>query len=236
VKHIGLMFSMLSSILLGLIVQDFDALRRNFAWLFLQSETSIAADFVARVTAIAVIAMFLRNIHGAVRYDELLGKKTVLPSLDASTIGRVFSFACAVAALFLGPSLIGHMIIHHAGQDVIDPATHRPVPLGAHWYTLTLFFPFACFLVWDLMIWLLGTEKDKSTLMFEKTTLYWIKIDVSGLLAALILGAFALWRRLQHPFNYEFMAFSFLVIAAGIVVADYWLNREFYFPNEQEAA
>ena len=231
-RHIGLMFSMLSSILLGLLVQDFDSLRLNFALLFRHSDVVLAADFAARITALMLIVVFLRNIHGAVRYDELLDRGRVKPNLDKTTRGRAFSFACAVSALFLGPSLVGHYIVHHAMIETSSPLGRQSHPLSSHIFTTVLFLPFICYMAWDVMIWLLGHDERTADSRFERVTDTWARIDAVGLALIMMFGSLALWRSKYHTFNYEFMALSFVAIAFVVVTSDYWFNREYYFPDE----
>jgi hypothetical protein len=227
---------MLSSILLGGLVNNFDLLKNNLAVLFTRGTLGIGADNIAQLTALVLIALFIRNIHGSVRYDDLITRTNLSPALEASLFGRFLIFIFSISALFLGPSLAGHYIVHHAVENVQLAVGTEVRLISGQTFTVILFLPFAVYFAWDCIMWVWESDGKVAESELDRTTYRWLVLDAIGIVLFLAMLVFDLLRRVHgRSFNYEIAALFFLLIGMVSIVGDYYFNREFYFPNERGA-
>lgn len=227
----------ISGILLGALVRDFDDLRGNFTGLFATTAPHFADTFVAQLTTILLICVFLRNIHGSVRYDDAVEGSDFQTALEKNHFGRFVEFSFALAALFCGPSLVGHYIAHHA--VVRDPTGKEAlkVLLSGEQFAFLLFFPFAIYFVWDVLLWVGSDAKCDGSNEMERVAYNWILMDCLGLACVLAIGYVELYQRGRGGhFNFEVWALTFSLVASAIVFGDYFLNRSFYFPERSALA
>lgn len=203
----------LSSVLLGALVREFDDLVSSLQQLFAKESLNISDEKFARATAIVLLVLFVRNIHSSSRYDEVAGNG-FSPGYERNYFGRVLTFCLALAGLFLGPSLVGHHLAKHTAG--ISEATFGTI----------LFLPYVIYAFWDLLLWIFQTSWNGSCL--EKVAYRWIVLDCIGLLIVLAFVYAIVWSRSSG--NTEFTAMCFLIVSAVLIVGDYYLNRDFYFP------
>lgn len=233
-KRFGDILNLLSGILLTVIVSDFDQLRTNFRALFLSQQQHYAVDILATTVTCTLIVVFIRNIHGSVRYDELISdSKSARLALDRSYVGRFVGFAFAIVALFCGPWIVDYFVAHHAFYDAnAVKSTLIETPLSGSAFATVLFMPFAIYIVWDFLLWLLGTDGQECPAEVDNVAHHWMVLDAVTLIIVLTMGAVALFTsRGGGGADYELLTIGFIVISVVILVGDYWMNRSFYFPD-----
>ena len=237
-KRFGDMLNLLSGILLTSIVMDFDELHNNFATLFLSQGNYFAVGIVSRLATINIICLFIRNIHGSIRYDELVEKAKDRAVLDSTHSGRFFAFCFALGTLFFGPSIIDQYLGHHAlvraGNGNGGELAHEM--MTGQVFATVLLLPFVIYIVWDLLLWMLGTMEPGDGSEMDVVAYRWMVMDAVALILMQVFGLASLYRQWKNlPFNYEYATLGFMVISSSIVIGDYILNRRFYFPDEQVA-
>lgn len=223
----------ISGVLLGVLVRDFDTLVGGFASLYRQEHRHFFDDSVAGATAFLVAIAFLRNIHGSARYDDFLkeqdealkkqGQELSLAS-ESTYAGRMTAFGLTLASLFFGPFWVSHEIANHASRASTK-----------EFFTVILFFPFLVFAIWDFRLWFLeddGAQGWKGTL--TAITYKWVCIDCIAIFLLLSYAALNLYLRskgviVQGNENTEFSSLAFLLIVSFMIATDYLVNRTFYF-------
>jgi hypothetical protein len=219
---------MLSSILLGIMVKDIDLMSKNLGTFCHCDATGQDQHPVAFYAVVMLLAVFLRNIHGSVRYDGYAQENHCSSRIEQHLAGRVYVWLLSICALFLGPSLAGRRLAHGFGPG--DSA----VLLG-----LVLFFPFVVYVVWDFTLWFAPIEErvvatGQVKRHLEGVVRNWVKIDAMGILLVMVFVAYWLFvERLGEEFLRVCAASGFIVVAGAMVVADYYTNRHFYFPPRQ---
>ncbi len=225
-KRFEEILSILSSVLLGLLVTDFDKVKCSVGQYIyddsalLKGLASPSCDTpLARAVTFLLIAMFLRNIHGAARYDELaIGHR--LPTLERRVVGRVLTFAFSLAALFLGPFLAGHIFAWH-------PSLTRSLPE----FGFSLFLPFVVYALWDLLLFLFADDSRDGNRVNEEVIVRWVKIDAIAFAFGIVVFFWDVDQRLHGAqITKEGIAITFLIVAGFVICADYLWNHRFYFP------
>lgn len=220
---------LISGVILGTLLRDFDALRMNLADLFSVTRPHFGVVTVGRITTILLIAAFLRNIHGSARYDETVEQMSAPPQFERTHRGRILTFLFGLAALFCGPALVGHIIANHSVTKSLSLQVTITPLISGEWFCIVLFFPFAVYLVWDALLWIWSENTEEVAI--ARVLYSWIRIDCFGLSIFLAFAGFELYERAwKTPFNYELAAVAYIVISSLIIVVDYWTNRSFYFP------
>jgi hypothetical protein len=215
----------ISSILLGVLIRDIDDLRAALGG-FIRARSPMESQYSDHLTltmSIVLVATFLRNIHGSVRYDELIARRNYTPTLERHTIGRMWFFVLGVAALFLGPFFAGHQLAHH-----LAPAD----PLS--WPTFCLFFSFGIYILWNISLWL--SDPDDAAVSnspaVDVIVERWLKIDAVGILVIGVMFSYSLYLRASgRPLSAPLMALTFIIFGMVVTLGDYVANREFYFPQ-----
>jgi hypothetical protein len=222
----------LSSILLGMLVRDYDDISSNFSSLFYSCDFHFACEWMGKVITLVLIGAFIRNIHGSVCYENMVSRTKVRSCLEETCLGRCLTFFFSLFVLFGGPFFAGYCMTHHA-IAISRSATgvSQRVVISGTVLTLVLFMPLAIYLLWDMLLWV--ARPEESDLGLDKTVNNWSKIDALTMIALLVVGCFQLVRTSHgYSFNFEFLAVAFVVIMTGVIVSDYYLNRHFYFPDE----
>src|SRR3982750_1760311 len=215
---------LLSSILLGALIKDFDNVSHKLACLlhFHKTETAVAEQ-LADLTTVVLICVFLRNLHGSARYDELIKERNYHPSYEAHPLGRLTSFVLAVSGLFLGPLFVGHRL-----------AYHLPESYSLMWLAIILFSPFAAYAVWDILIWLSEPEvsSDMASPRVEAIAHNWIKADAVVLVSGMAMLLYWIYLKgNKQEFDPSYLAIVFIVVAIAVIIFDYSRNLHFYFPT-----
>jgi hypothetical protein len=230
VKRFEDILRLISGVLLGTLVRDFDTLRMNLADLFSVTKPHFDVVAIGRATTVVLIAAFLRNIHGSAQYDQATEDMKVRPEFERTHRGRIFTFLFSLAALFGGPALIGHVVANHSvAKSSNTQLTVMPL-LSGEWFFVLMFFPFGVYIVWDALLWIWGEDTQETAIgpVLEN----WIWIDCLGLFVFIGFIGFELYQRGKGiPFNYELAALAYLAISSFIILADYCTNRSFYFPE-----
>jgi hypothetical protein len=218
-KKFGDVLRVLSSVLLGVLMRDFDDLRGSLVALFSKEPTHFLESEVALLTSIVLVVSFVRNIHGSALYDALLEEKEVALTYEGYTIGRVITFLMGLAGMFLGPFLVGHHVARHSGG------------ISEQGLGFILFLPFLVYAIWDFLVWF----SDDSTASgkyrhIREIANNWVVVDSIALIMALVFGVATLFLRARKiDMNTELTAATYIVVAAWIIVGDYILNSSFYF-------
>jgi hypothetical protein len=221
------MLRILSSVLLGVVVKDFELIKGNLTR-FLDPKGDqldhTACSYLASFTTGMLIMLLLRNLHGSARYDELIEKRGYPPRYERWLMGRFWAYSFAVAGLFGGPFFAGHRLANHLPPDYEVVKAAFP-----------LFFPFVIYGIWDVVLWLSEPEQKsvgQTDVSLGEVALKWIKIDA----LALALGAALLmyWVYLEGK-NQKLLPWQMLggfgLMACLVIVLDYISNRRFYFPE-----
>lgn len=216
----------LSSVLLGMLIKDFHSLSDNLNGFFRSFPNHSAyAGIIATLTAITLIGLFVRNIHGSARYDDFVEKKEYVLSLDATVAKRSSAFLLTFLGLFIGPVLASHIIAYHLPKVAGN---------SSWWVIAPLFFTLAVYAVWDLFLWLGDVKHTTNTesLTIQDVAHRWLKIDAYclALLTALLI-VFVIYQGKGLDFPPELIGIGFIVISGVAIFGDYISNRLFYFPQ-----
>lgn len=221
----------LSSVLLGTLVRDFELLSDGLKKYFLSHNSpffSPYAENTATVTSIVLIVVYFRNIHASARYDEFIEKEKYVLQIDRKLKWRVVSFLLALLSL-VGAPVAGHILAHHLPDkgDILL-------------MVVFLFLPFAVYLVWDFILCLSDPEPSSAEAHreVEQIAWKWLFIDAIGLalvtillVANLYLEGLEGYRQSLPP---EVVAGGFVLIAVVTVSYDYYKNHRLYFPSYAE--
>ena len=216
---------MLSGILLGIMVRDFDIMSKNLCAFCGGIPQNRIEYLVAFCAVLMLLAIFLRNIHGSTRYDEYIENEKCSSTIERKVGGRFFVWLLYIFALFLGPSLAGRRLA------LVEPTDS----LG--WLATILFFSLAVYIVWDFMLWFFPLEKTTGNGRVERrledVVRNWVKIDVLAVLLGMVFVALYCFVALDCQENVQrlLVTVSFVVISCFMLVGDYWKNRHFYFPS-----
>jgi len=212
------------SIVLGAVLRDADSMAQNFEAAFREAQPLRSlAHLLAQATTVALILLLLRTIHGSACFDLVgtgsagsnsLGK----PPSRSSLTRRIANQLLTLAALFIYPVAAAHFLARHEVLPTSDVALF-----------FLLFGSFLVYIVWDVMLW---TDDVDSVLDSASKT--WIRLNgyvilaiVSVIVAHVVhVGGGVVPARVV-------LIVGFVTIVPLVVVADYWLNREFYFPQER---
>jgi hypothetical protein len=223
----------ISGVLLGVLVRDFDNLSGGFESLYRQEPRHFFDEAVAGATAFLVAIAFLRNIHGSARYDDFLKEqdkalqkqnKELSLASESTYFGRTTAFALALASLFFGPFWVNHEIANHASRTSTK-----------EFFTVILFFPFLIFAIWDFRLWFLEDDESQDwRRTLAEITHKWVRIDAIAILILLSYAALNLYLRtkgiiVQGNENTELSSVVFLLTVSFMIVADYLVNKTFYF-------
>ncbi len=217
---------MLSGILLGIMVRDFDLMSTNLCAFCGGNPQNGIEYLVAFCAVLMLLAIFLRNIHGSARYDEYVENEKCRSIIERNIPGRFFIWLLYICALFLGPSLAGRRLAR--GFKLTD---------SIGWLAAMLFFSLAVYIVWDFVLWFFPLEKTAENGQVERrledVVRNWVKIDGVALLLGMISVAVYWFVVLNCRENVQrlLVAVSFVVISCFMLVGDYWKNRQFYFPS-----
>ncbi len=217
-KKLGDALRMLSSVLLGIVIKDSDALTDALHKYFhdpLRTHTSVA-DTAAWLVPLVLTAVFVRNIHGSAQYDAHVDEG-YSPSFERNGLGRFGTFLMALGGLFAGPFLADHLLTAHA-------AGLTGKEIGA-----VLFCPILVYTAWDASLWLASQNQSESAM--NEIAWRWLVIDACAWVVVLALGTISLRERangLHVPA--ELSTLCFLAVAVGTIVVDYVWNSQFYFP------
>jgi cytochrome bd-type quinol oxidase subunit 2 len=217
----------LSSVLLGVVVKDFELIRGNLIK-FLDPKGSqfspTVCSYFAMIATVMLVLLLLRNLHGSARYDELIEKRGYPPHYERWLAGRFWAYFFAVAGLFGGPFFAGHRLANHLPPDYEVVKAAFP-----------LFFPFVIYGIWDVVLWLSEPESkaiEQTDVSLGEVALKWIKIDALAL--ALGTALLVYWVYLEGK-NEKLLPWQmlgvFVLIACLVIVLDYSANRRFYFPE-----
>lgn len=210
----------LSSILLGILVKDFNVMTTELNKFFAPYQKIGHESSLSFLTVIVLIAVFFRNIHGNARYDDVREKTRCVIWFEQYPMGRFGTFFLAVAALFFGPSLAGQILAYHL------------TPNDSIWALGPLFLPFLIYAFWDFWLLVSISECRHSGLCLTDVVLKWNKLNAVGCLIFLICFAYTLILE-SNGVNISpmFICWVFIVIAVIIVGGDYFINHAFYFPS-----
>ena len=220
-KKLGDALRMISSVLLGIVIRDSDALTGALRRYFHNppSVHTSAADAAAWLVPLVLTAVFVRNIHGSAQYDAHV-ENGFCPSFERSGLGRFGTFLMALGGLFAGPFLADHLLSIH-----VDGLTGKEV--GA-----VLFCPILIYTFWDSFLWLASRDSSLDlALTMHEIAWRWLAIDACAWIVVLGLGTVSLKARskgLRVPADLS--TICFLVVAIGTIFADYTWNAQFYFP------
>lgn len=212
----------ISSVLLGALVKDFDQLSGGLEKFFANHpRNSGYAGWVAMMTSLVLVAVFIRNIHASARYDDLAERTSYVPGLERTVGGRFIAFVLAIAGLFVAP-VAAHLLAFHLSPDT---------PLG--FVFIALFLPFLVYVIWDVALWLLDQDQpsEPNSVRMSEVSHRWLIIDglciIGVFLAALIYLLYGAEARSIPP---EAIAVLFIIVATLTIAFDYYHNRHFYFP------
>jgi hypothetical protein len=214
----------LSSILLGSLIRDFDSLDKHLKTYLESHGTGTYLNepgMVATAVSFVLILTLLRNIHGSARYDDYVEDVKYKPSFETRLRGRVGSFILAIAALFASP-IVGHHIAHH-----LNPSYSQPV------VAILLFFPFLIYSCWDILLCFADPEAPNGSRQrsIREVAVTWLKIDMIGVVGVMLIGLWALYLRgCGQDLPTDFLGLGFTGLATVMIGADYLLNAHFYFP------
>ncbi|MBI1746442.1 MAG: hypothetical protein HYR55_07620 [Acidobacteria bacterium] len=223
-KRFNDVIRILSSILLGLVVREWDGLCKNVDSILCHSNLLFQTVDLTFITCCILVITFLRNIHGSTQYDKFTenGAK-YQPLFEDCAFGRFVALGFGVFALFFGPYFTAHMLAFHS----------QPVEPTARALAFYLFLPFGIYLVWDLLLWLF--ERDQSqgdASMMPEVVNSWVRIDGGALLMGLATLFVYLWLSVHNrPFLAGYVIVSFDLIAVFILFSDYIRNHRFYFTS-----
>lgn len=216
----------LSSVLLGTLVRDFERLSDHLRDFFLSHNSpffSSHAENIATVTIIVLIGVYLRNIHASARWDDFVEKSHLTLKIDRKLRWRISSFILALLSL-IGAPVAGHIIGYH-------------LPTGGSiaWMVWPLFLPLAVYVIWDAVLFLSDPEpsSDGTRPQVEEIARKWVFIDALGLALVTVLLGIKLYlegKPNQQQIPPEVVAVGFVLIATGIVITDYLWNHRLYFP------
>ncbi len=223
-KRFGDVLRILSSVLVGAIIKDFDKLRDGLSrWLGDGSTTWWRS--AAWWTGAMLIALFVRNIHGSVQYDDWTAKTGFRSSMEKGTGGRALVFAFSIVGLFLGPFLPSHLFAY-------DFATPNPVP-EVGWAIGVLFLSPAVYFLWDVMLFSgrsRGFGDGPQMHELHELLLRWCKIDLVAVgFSFFPLMYFYLTAKPWH-LSPSTVGHDFILVAILIIVSDYAWNHSLYFP------
>jgi hypothetical protein len=225
-RRFGDILRLLSSLVLGLMVRDVDNIVDGFNAFY--STHPKQGDFLAGSTAVLLIGVFFRNIHGSSVYDEWYTRRKMrpLPSFERYRLGKFLTLLLLLGTLFVAPALTAHYFVHHL-RDLTT--------LGVF---VLLFMSFALYLAWNLLLWL---PEDKYSDVghvpeIADIALNWLRIDMGSAILVAFLGLYWVYNHdRQLPMPKTLVGCCFCCVAAWTIVADYWVNRSFYFPVHHEA-
>ena len=218
----------LSSVLLGTLVRDFDSLSGGIKNFFLSHNSSFFSPYapkIATFTAIVLIGVYLRNIHASACYDDFIEARGYVLKIDRRLRWRITSFGLGLLSLF-GAPVAGHIIAHHL-----------PDRGSRAWLTWCLFLPFAVYFIWDIILYLADPEpsSENAHLEIEEISRKWLRIDAAGLFLVAILLIYNLYLEgYKQVLPTEVIAAAFILIAVGTIFADYLWNNRLYFPAYSE--
>jgi hypothetical protein len=210
-------------VLVGLLVRDFHTLTSGLSNYFQSYQVARErADWIAFSTAVTLIILFVRNIHGSARYDDYIGERKYLFSLDETVWKRFGAFFLTFLALFGGPISASHILSYHLDNGA-----------STFWLLLLLFFTLLIYAFWNFCLWV-SEARRVSTLdspTMQDITHQWVKVDALAILFGAVLGlsVFALQIKKQKLAP-DLIALGFVGIALFVIITDYYLNRYFYFP------
>ncbi|MGZ8874241.1 MAG: hypothetical protein ACXW1F_04725 [Halobacteriota archaeon] len=217
----------LSSVLLGTLVRDFDLLSGGLKNFFINHHSPLSshAQNIATVTSVILILVYVRNIHASARYDDFLEKTGYALCIDRKLYGRWASYCFNLMGLFAVP-FAGHILAHHLADAE-----------SAIWLSLPLFLSFIVYGLWDAILWLAEPEQHRPDVQAAMDDIMWkwLVVDALGLLLVFVL--LLIYFRLTstgQAFPAEVTALFFVVIAAGTIIADYFWNHRLYFPSAAE--
>ena len=239
-KKFGDLLRLLSSILLGFAVREFDQMYKSIDSFLRRDPYFAYFDWLPRLLAILVFALFIRNIHSSARYDEWLEENGYTPDFERSTLGRFVVMLMYVAGLFLGPFYTVHVFAEHADEfagiktQAIAGMYVPFTPLLALF--VALFLPVFVYVFWDVLLWLSRPPSRRVKVEPPLPILAhrWLMMDAITILVFLTLLGHSLYlygkKPSESPSRVE-VALTGAVLVVFILVWDYGKNRDFYFPS-----
>ncbi len=218
----------LSSILLGSVIRDFDKLTKHLGIVGQALPSDAYKWLVSDGAAFVLIGVFIRNIHASARFDSFTETKKYTASFEQTLSGRFFAFLLTIAALVCGPFFAGHELVNHMDAGI-----------SAGKLGLVLFVPFAAYAIWDVLLWCSDEDPDTAvTPCIHNIADHWVRIDACALLLIMAFVLYSLHLRGVHamdsrPYRVppDLATVAFLATAVFMVVADYRVNSNLYFPR-----
>ncbi len=216
---------LLSSVLLGTVVRDFEEIS-NGVYNFLNQKRGITllvasqTEMLSTGIVVVLLAVYLRNIHGSAAFDTFVGDKAV-PKLERNVSGRVVLFLLMVSGLFITP-ILAHVLRFHL----------HPGRLGT--FFVILFLPIAVYSVWNFILWVNTGDEDEEDYDEDFASLAdnWIRIDAVALLCVIILGIVYLFLDpFRNPVPPHIIGLAFISISMIVIISDYVWNHKIYFPE-----
>ncbi len=225
-KRVDDFVKLLVGLVVGQFLRDAHLIRDGLRGLMLSDGSLLAEAF-----PYLFVALVIRNVHAAFRYDSWCAARHFSPTYESHVIGRACSFGAGVLALFVSTYAVEHVLAVHlvdekslrAGQQLADTIQ---IPV----LTVFLLLPFTVYFLWDLALWVETDgprlRKDKVMQRFVKK---WLAIDICGLGWLLICLAYYALRGQGPDGGLTLTLIAFSMLAAGTVLADYFQNVSFYF-------
>src|SRR5947209_16932948 len=144
-RRFGDVLRLLSSLVLGMMVRDYDKITKSFEC-FYQRQVPGGHSLLATVTTFLLFAVFFRNIHGSSVYDEWSERqpKRPPPRFECYRPGKVLTFLFLLATLFIAPAAAAHYFGEH---DTLNGVSSLKV-------FILLFASFGLYLFWNICLWL----------------------------------------------------------------------------------
>jgi hypothetical protein len=229
-RRFGDILRLLSSLVLGLMVRDIDDIIKGLQAFYYPpvreenwGRTVAHDDLLASVTALALIALFFRNIHGSSAYDDWLATGGQTPRFEKHRIGKGVTFGMLLSTLFIAPALSVHEFARHFGPQ-----------RSLESISVLLFASFWLYFIWNLCLWSFDgeySETGKPTI--ADLALVWLRIDTVSIALVLGFGAICVYLgATKKPIPPESIGWCFCLVAFWTVIADYWYNRQLYFPDK----
>ncbi len=176
---------------------------------------------VAKFAPILMVLLYLRNIHGSIRYDQLAKTEKFSPSYENCVFGRFMSWILSLSSLFVLPFWCEHVLEKNGAGGYSGTGL-----------TLLLIGPILVYAVWNCLIWFSSDATSNSTSLLDQVVTNWFRVDalcLAGFATGLVYWIYCKRRALTVDF--DLLAVGVAGTVAGAIFLDYVLNRKFYFPS-----
>ena len=225
-RRFGDLLRLVSGLVLGLIVRDVDDITGNLHAFFYPKDFKTRGDRLAVITAVTLIALFLRNLHGSSVYDDWLARRGRTPVLERTRKGKVFTLCMLLTTLFVSPVLVAHLLSKHLSK------LYSPTAMA-----LLLFSSFAFYGLWNFFLWITDRDYSESSEPgISDLALSWLRVDIIALsVIALFATRWVYLSSIRQPIPTAAIGWCFCLVSTWTILADYVQNRGLYFPVEESA-